>query len=283
MHPSRRDAFAAAAIVAAATTSASHAESSSNSGKLSQSVCRWCYGKTTLEKLAEQSKAMGYRSVELLNPKEAETVHGLGMTCAVLHMGGPITIPNGLNRPDNHEKILKTLSEGIDIAARMGIPNVICFSGNRKGLDDAQGLANCARGLKQVTGQAESKQVTIIMELLNSKVDHKDYMADRTAWGADLVQAVGSPRFKLLYDIYHMQIMEGDVIRTLTQHKESIGHYHTGGVPGRAEIDSSQELNYPAICRAIMKTGFNGYLGQEFIPRKDPMTSLADAFKICDV
>jgi hydroxypyruvate isomerase len=171
----------------------------------------------------------------------------------------------------------------IEFAAAEGIPNVICMSGNRKGMSDEEGLANCTTGLKRVVGFAEEMKVTICMELLNSKVDHKDYMCDRTPWGVALVKKVGSPRFKLLYDIYHMQIMEGDVIRTIRDNKAYIGHYHTGGVPGRHEIDESQELHYPAIVKAILDTGYTGYLGQEYIPLKQPVEALTLGFKICDV
>jgi hydroxypyruvate isomerase len=278
----RRQAMTAAGVLAVAP--AVHAfDTERPKGNLKQSVCRWCYGKIPLEKLAEESKRIGYQSIEILPPNEVLTVQKLGLTCAVLHMGGAINIGNCLNRPANHDKIEATLIEGIDFAAEHKLPNVICFSGNRNKMDDDEGLKNCAAGLKRVVGHAEKKGVTIVMELLNSKVDHKDYMCDRTPWGVRLVNAVGSPRFKLLYDIYHMQIMEGDVIRTIQDHKDAIAHYHTGGVPGRAEIDATQELNYTAICQAILKTGYTGYLAQEFIPRRDPLTSLAEAFGICDV
>ncbi len=279
---SRRQAIAATSILAVAP--AVHAfDSVRPKGNLKQSVCRWCYGKIPLEKLAEECKRIGYQSIEILSPKEVLTVKQLGLTCAILHMGGPINIGNCLNRPSNHDKIEAALNEGIDFAAEHRLPNVICFSGNRDKMDDDEGLKNCAAGLKRVVGRAEKKGVTIIMELLNSKVDHKDYMCDRTPWGVRLVNMVGSSRFKLLYDIYHMQIMEGDVIRTINDHKDAIAHYHTGGVPGRAEIDATQELNYSAICQAILKTGYTGYLGQEFIPRRDPIKSMAEAFTICDV
>jgi hydroxypyruvate isomerase len=163
------------------------------------------------------------------------------------------------------------------------MPNVICFSGNRKGMDDEEGLHNCVTGLKKIAGYAEKKRVTICLELLNSKVNHKDYMADHTDWGVRLVKAVGSERVKLLYDIYHMQIMEGDVIRTIRENIDCIGHFHTGGVPGRNEIDSTQELNYPAIVRAILETGYEGFIGQEFVPRRPPLESLAQGFEICNV
>ncbi len=225
------------------------AEAAKVNGHIKQSVCRWCYGKTPLEKLAEEAKRIGYRSIELLTPEEFKVVKPLGLTCAMV--SGACTIPDGFNRKENHERLEKAMREHIEFAAANGLPNVICFSGNRRGMSDDEGLANCAAGLKRVVGLAEQKNVTICMELLNSKVDHKDYMCDHTPWGVELVKQVGSPRFKLLYDIYHMQIMEGDVIRTIQENNEYIGHYHTGGNPGRHEIDETQELNYPAIVRAI--------------------------------
>jgi hydroxypyruvate isomerase len=193
------------------------------------------------------------------------------------------SIPDGLNREENHAKIEKELRTHIDFAAAEGLPNVICMSGNKRGLDDHQGLKTCAKGLKRVLGYAEEKKVTVCMEGLNSKVDHKDYMYDKTTWGVELCKLVGSDRFKLLYDIYHMQIMEGDVIRTIRKYKDFIAHYHTGGNPGRNEIDETQELNYPAIVKAILETGYKGYLGQEFIPKRDALTSLQQGFTICDV
>src|SRR5262249_35673304 len=193
------------------------------------------------------------------------------------------SIADGLNRKENHERIEKELRANLEFAAAEGIPNVLVMSGNRRGMADDEGLKNCAEGLKRVVGFAEEKKVTIWMEGLNSKVNHKDYMYDRTKWGVDLCKKVGSPRFKLLYDIYHMQIMEGDVIRTISECKEYIAHYHTGGNPGRNEIDDTQELNYPAIVKAIVKTGYKGFLGQEFIPKREPIASLTQAFAICDV
>lgn len=251
--------------------------------KLSQSVCRWCYGRIPLPKLAEAAKSAGYASIELLNPPQVGEIKPFGLTCAVLNGGPSISITNCLNRTENHDRIEKDLKAAIDFAAAEKIPNVICFSGNRKGMPDDVGLRNCAMGLKRVVGNAEQRGVTVIMEMLNSKKDHKDYMGDRTQWGVDLCKLVDSPRFRLLYDIYHMQIMEGDVIATIQKHHEFIAHYHTGGVPGRAEIDDTQELNYPAIVRAIQKTGYTGFIGQEFIPKRDALVSMAEGFKICDV
>jgi hydroxypyruvate isomerase len=196
---------------------------------------------------------------------------------------GTTTIPKGFNRLEHHREHVPSMLERIHACADAGLPNVICFSGNRAGMSEEEGLDNCVVGLKQIVGEAEKSGVTICMELLNSKVDHRDYMCDRTAWGVELVKRVGSERFKLLYDIYHMQIMEGDVINTIRREAAYIGHYHTGGVPGRHEIDDTQELNYPAVMRAIATTGFKGFVGQEFIPAKDPLTSLRQAVERCTV
>ncbi|MGL4553221.1 MAG: hydroxypyruvate isomerase family protein [Gemmataceae bacterium] len=258
----------------------SHEDAPKIKGNIKQSLCRWCYGKIKLPTLAAESKKLGYQSIELLSPKEVLEVKGFGLTCAVL---GGADIANGLNRKENHAKIIKQLTDGIEFAAAEGVPSVICMSGNRRGLADDKGLEVCAEGLKEVVGLAEKKKVTLVMEGLNSKVNHKDYMYDKTEWGVALCKKVGSDRFKLLYDIYHMQIMEGDVIRTIQAHHPYIGHYHTGGNPGRNEIDETQELNYPAIVRAIVATGYKGYLGQEFIPKREPIASLAQAFRLCDV
>jgi hydroxypyruvate isomerase len=248
-------------------------------GNIKQSVCQWCY-RIPLDKLAVEAAKMGYKSIELLTPEQYKVVKPLGLTCAMVKCK---SIPDGLNRKENHDWIEQELRNHIEFAAAEGLPNVICMSGNRKGMADEEGLENCAVGLKRVVGFAEEKKVTICMEGLNSKVNHKDYMYDKTSWGVALAKKVGSPRFKLLYDIYHMQIMEGDVIATIREYKDYIGHYHTGGVPGRHEIDETQELNYPAIVKAILQTGYKGYLGQEFIPARDPLASLAQGFRICDV
>jgi hydroxypyruvate isomerase len=257
------------------------AETEEAAGNIKQSVCRWCYGNIPLEKLAAEAKRIGYRSIELVTPAEFPIVKAAGLTCAML--SGACKIEDCFNRQENHDQLEKVLREHIEFAAANGLPNVICFSGNRRGMSDEEGLANCAAGLKQLVGFAEEKKVTICMELLNSKVDHRDYMCDRSPWGVELVKQVGSPRFKLLYDIYHMQIMEGDVIRTIQESKEYIGHYHTGGNPGRHEIDDTQELNYAAIVQGILDTGYEGFLAQEFIPARDPLESLAQGFRICDV
>jgi hydroxypyruvate isomerase len=269
--------------LAAAQVEGAAQETTGAKGRIKQSVCRWCYNSIPLDKLAAAAKKIGYQSIELLSkPDEIQTVKSAGLTCAMV---GGVSITKGFNRKEHHDKLVKELREKIDLAAAEGLPNVICMSGNRARLPDDEGLKNCALGLKRVVGLAEEKNVTVCMELLNSKVDHHDYMCDHTTWGVELVRRVGSPRFKLLYDIYHMQIMEGDVIATIRKHHDAIAHYHTGGVPGRHEIDETQELNYPAVVRAILATGYNGYLGQEFVPSKgrDPLASLAQGFRICDV
>ncbi len=281
--PTRRSALLAGAAGVGALALAARAadEAPKAKGNIKQSVCRWCYGRIPLEKLAEAAKKMGFQSVELLSAKDVLVVKKFGLTCAMMNTAG--SIGDGINRKANHARIEKQLRDNIEFAAAEGLPNVLVMSGNRRGMADEEGLANCAEFLKRVVGLAEEKKVTICMEGLNSKVDHKDYMYDKTKWGVELCKKVGSERFKLLYDIYHMQIMEGDVIRTLRQYKEYIGHYHTGGNPGRHEIDETQELNYPAIVKAILATGYTGFLGQEFIPARDPLTSLAQGFRICDV
>jgi hydroxypyruvate isomerase len=237
----------------------------------------------TLDELCRHAARIGYRGIDLLEPAEWPVVKKHGLACALGSLGGPLTIEKGLNRVENHGPILDALLKGIDLAAEAQVPNLVCFSGNRGGLSDEEGLENCARGLRQIAPRAEKKGVTLCVELLNSKVDHKDYMCDHTAWGAALVKRVGSPRVKLLYDIYHMQIMEGDVIRTIRENVGAIAHLHTAGVPGRHEIDERQELHYPAICRAIVETGYTGYLAQEFVPTDEPLKSLEAAFRICDV
>jgi hydroxypyruvate isomerase len=249
-------------------------------GNIKQSICRWCYGNIPLEKLAAEAVRIGYKSIELLSIEDYKVVKPFGLTCAMIRCK---SISDGLNRKENHDWIEKELETHIEFAAAEGLPNVICMAGNRKKMSDEEGLKNCTAGLMRVIGLAEKKNVTICMEGLNSKVDHKDYMYDYTKWGVNLCKKVGSPRFKLLYDIYHMQIMEGDVIRNIKENKEYIAHFHTGGVPGRNEIDDTQELNYPAIVKAILATGYTGYLGQEFIPKRDPVQSLAQGFSICDV
>jgi len=252
-----------------------------DTGKIRQSLCRWCYGKIELEALAATASRIGYKSIELVNPEDIPVLKKHGLTCAMIQGAG--TIGSCLNRIENHDRIAMEIRERIDFAAAENLPGVLCFSGNRAGMDDETGLRNSALGVKRFIGYAEKRGVTVCLELLNSKIDHKDYMADHTRWGVNLCREVGSERFKLLYDIYHMQVMEGDVIRTIRDFHQYIGHYHTAGVPGRNEIDDSQELYYPAIVEAIKQTGYQGFLGQEFVPAGDPVSSLEEAFRICDV
>ncbi len=250
-------------------------------GRLKQSVARWCYGKMPVEELARAAAEMGIRGVDLVDPEDWPTLKKHGLVCAIANGGGSIS--EAFNRKENHEKLEQQYREIIPRVAAAGFPNVIAFSGNRRGLSDQEGLENCVVGLSRVKGMAEEHGVTICLELLNSKVDHKDYQCDHTPWGAEVVRKVNSPRVKLLYDIYHMQIMEGDIIRTLRQNAQWIGHYHTGGVPGRHELDESQELNWNAIAKAIADTGFTGYFAHEFTPTRDPLTSLREAVRICTV
>ncbi|HEY4988807.1 MAG TPA: TIM barrel protein [Opitutaceae bacterium] len=250
-------------------------------GSFRHSACRWCYQKIPLDDLAREAKRIGLDSVELLDPEDWPVVQKHGLTCAMAN--GVTRIPEGLNRIEHHAVMVPGMIARIGACADAGLPNVICFSGNRGGMDDEVGLANCATALKQIVGEAEKRRVTVCMELLNSKINHHDYMCDHTVWGVELVKRVGSDRFKLLYDIYHMQIMEGDVVRTISENHAYIGHYHTGGVPGRHEIDDSQELNYPAIARAIKETGYRGFVAQEFIPVREPFASLAQAVALCTV
>jgi hydroxypyruvate isomerase len=251
-------------------------------GNIRHSVSQWCYGDIPLEQFAKACKDMGLESIELLGEKDWPIVRKAGLNCAV----GYATdwgIPKGFNRLYNHEKLISDFNAMIPKAAAAGVPTLICFSGNREGQDDNEGLLNCAKGLRQVMPVAEKYEVTIVIELLNS-YQHEDYQCDRTSWGAALCEMVGSDRFKLLYDIYHMQIMEGNVIDTITKYSQYIGHIHTGGVPGRHELDETQELYYPAIMNALVKTGYKGYVGHEFVPTmKDKLESLRRSVLICDV
>lgn len=289
---SRRTAFnraAGAALVAAAAPAMlplSAAETPAKlKGNIRHSVSKWCYGKIPLEEFCVAVKAMGIESVELLGENEWPVVVKHGLTCAMCN--GPDSIGYGWNRVEHHDKLLEGFEQAIPKVAKYGFPNIITFSGNRVGknykVSDEEGLENCVRGLKRLMPIAEKHKVSVVVELLNSKVNHKDYMADHTVWGVELCKRVGSERLKLLYDIYHMQIMEGDIIRTIQTYHSYFAHYHTGGNPGRNEIDDTQELYYPAIMKAIVATGFKGFVGQEFVPRRDPLTSLRQAIQICDV
>ncbi|HAV63418.1 MAG TPA: hydroxypyruvate isomerase [Verrucomicrobiales bacterium] len=252
-------------------------------GNVNHSVCKWCYPKVSLEDLCVAGKEIGLKSIELLTLEEIPTVKKHGLTCAMVS-GVPGGITRGLNRLENHDAILEWFANAAPRAAALECPQIICFSGNRAGLDDEQGIKNCVAGIKRLLPVAEKHNVTLVMELLNSKVNHADYQCDLSKWGVALCEAVGSPHFKLLYDIYHMQIMEGDMIATIRKHHQWFAHYHTGGVPGRNEIDESQEIYYPAVMRAIVATGFKGFVAQEFIPkREDKIASLHQGVDICDV
>ena len=255
-------------------------------GRLKLSVSRWPYGKFTLDQLCRMSRELGLDAIDLLEPDEWAVPRRYGLVCAM----GYATVPNpdtrltdGFNRVENHSWLIPAYQKAIPLAAAAKVPNVICFSGNRRGQNDDEGREICARGLAPLIPTAEQYGVTLCMELLNSKVDHPDYQCDHTAWGVALAKRVNSPRFKLLYDIYHMQIMEGDVARTVRDNINYIGHFHTGGVPGRHEIDHTQELDYHFVMKAIADAGFKGYVAQEFVPTKDPRKSLAEAVRICTV
>ncbi|MGH7577713.1 MAG: hydroxypyruvate isomerase family protein, partial [Longimicrobiales bacterium] len=252
---------------------------------LKQSVCKWPFREMSVDELAAAARDVGLVSIELIGPNDWPIVQEYGLTCAVAGAPGRAgNMTRGFNRLEDHEWLLPAYETILQRAADAGVPSVLCFSGNRGGdLSDADGLENCARGLSQLTPLAERVGVTLVIELLNSKIDHPDYQCDSTPWGVALVEKVGSQRLKLLYDIYHMQIMEGDVIRTIRDNHQYIAHYHTAGVPGRHELDESQELFYPAIMRAIKETGYQGYIGQEFIPTGDPIASLAEAVRVCNV
>ena len=255
-------------------------------GNINHSVCQWCYSSMPLEELVIAAKEIGIKSVELLQPNEWAVAKKHGLTCAMGYAAS-FGLNKGFNDITLHEQLLKEYAINIPKAAEAGLENVICFSGNANGLSAEQGLENCAKGLDPVMKIAAKYNIKVVMELLNSKVDHKDYQCDHTEWGVKLCEKLGSEQFKLLYDIYHMQIMDGDVIATIRKHHKYIAHYHTGGVPGRHELDENQELYYPAIMRAIVATGFKGFVAQEFIPsskeNKDKLAALKAAVMVCDV
>jgi hydroxypyruvate isomerase len=263
-----------------AALSISEVESMVKNGRINQAVSRWCYGKFSLDELCEVCTKIGIKGIDLLDPKDFATVKKHGLICTMVNTHG---LTKGINRTENHAECLAKIRTAIDAAAEHGFPNVISFPGNRAGMSDEQGVENSVAALKQIVGYAEEKKVTVCLEYLNSKVNHKDYMFDNMKWGVEVCKAVGSECVKILYDIYHAQIMEGDIIRTIRTNKDYIGHYHTGGNPGRNEIDETQELYYPAIMRAVVETGFTGYVAHEFTPKRDPLESLSNAVRICDV
>jgi hydroxypyruvate isomerase len=289
--------FLSASVAATAAASLAHRlEAADNAsalkGKINHSACKWCYKGIELDDLCRAGKEMGLSSIDLVDPPDFPTLKKHGLTSAMISFptikdsaGNDIgSIPFGFNNPAHHDLLVQAYEPHLKASADFGAKHVICFAGNRNGLDDEEGIKNCAIGLKRLMPLAEKLGITLVMELLNSRVNHPDYQCDKSAWGIELCKSIGSDRFKLLYDIYHMQIMEGDVIATIQAGHPYFAHYHTGGVPGRHEIDETQELNYPAIMRAIVETGYKGHVAQEFIPAKpDKLASLKQAVGICDV
>lgn len=267
-------------------TIADEIKSTNLKGNIHHSVCRWCFGGIPLEEFCAAAKKMGITAIDLVGPKDWPVLKKYGLYSSMCN-GAEINLTDGWNDKKYHAQLISNYSAMIPQVAEAGYKQLICFSGSRRGMDDETGWNNSVEGLKQVIGIAEKHGITLVMELLNSKIDHKDYQCDKTAWGVQLAKRLGSNNFKLLYDIYHMQIDEGDVIRTIRDHHQYIAHYHTAGVPGRHEIDESQELYYPAIMKAILATGFKGYVAQEFIPtaktNADKLTALEKAVQICDV
>ncbi len=255
-------------------------------GRINHSACKWCYSNISLDDFCKAGKEVGLVAVDLIDPKDFPILKRHGLVCSLVSnptidgLGG---ITKAFNRLEHHDKLVQAYEDYIKKTAEAGYERLICFSGNRARLDDEKGLENCAIGLKRLLPIAEKYKVTLIMELLNSKRTHPDYQCDHTAWGVELVKRLSSERFKLLYDIFHMQIMDGDVCDTIRENHRYFDHYHTGGVPGRNEIDETQELYYPRIMQAIVATGFKGYVAQEFIPKRDPIASLKQAIAICDV
>lgn len=289
MDISRRNALKKMGLLAGSATLPGLATSSvskdikKTEGQIKQSVCKWCYSDIPLDEFCEAAKKIGLKSVELLGPDDWPTLKKHGLTCAMPN-GAEIGLTEGFNDPQFHDQLAKNYNKVIPMVAEAGFDKIICFSGNRNGMDDQVGLQNAASGLKRILSTAEEHGVTVCMELLNSKIDHPDYMCDHTSWGVELVKKLGSDNFKLLYDIYHMQIMEGDVIRTIRNNDQYIAHYHTGGVPGRNEIDKTQELYYPAIMQAIVDTGYESFVAQEFVPSwDDKIKALQQGYDICNI
>ena len=256
-------------------------------GNINHSVCQWTYNFLSLDELCQVVKKIGFSNIDLLAPKDWPTVQKNGINCSMCYTAGKISLTEGWNHTENHSWLIKDYLEAIPLVAAAGYKNLICFSGNKKGMDDETGLKNMTEGIKQIIGLAEKNNVIVQIEVFNSKVNHPDYMADNTRWAIELCKRIGSPNFKILYDIYHMQISEGDIIATIKKNHEYFGHYHTAGVPGRHEIDDTQELYYPAIMKAIVETGYTGFVAQEFMPavkeNKDKIKALKKAVKICDV
>lgn len=283
----RRDALRAAVVggvgMASAGLVAGTGETTPLKGRLKHSVARWTFPKLSIVQLCEAVRGIGFAAIDLVGPEDWPTLKTHGVFSSMCN-GAELGLDKGFAAPQFHDELVDRYTRHIDLVADAGYHNLICFSGNRNGMDPQEGLANAEAGLKRILGHAEKRGVTLVMELLNSKVDHPDYLCDRSGWGVALCERLGSDRFGLLYDIYHMQIMEGDVIATIRKHHAFFKHYHTAGVPGRHEIGEDQELNYRAICRAIRDTGFDGYIAQEFVPAAaDPISSLREAIRLCDV
>ena len=273
--------IAAATVVPSAWAAEEEFKKVVKNGRINQSVSRWCYNKIPLDKFCNICAQMGLKGIDLLEPHELKSAKDAGLVCTMLFSH---SLTEGLAHTKNHDECIAKLTTSIDAASEYGFPNVVCFPGNRYGISEEDGIKNTVDGLKKIIGHAEQKNVTLCLEYLNSKVNHKDYMFDNMKFGVEVCKQVASDRLKILYDIYHAQIMEGDIIHTIQTHKQYIGHYHTAGVPGRNEIDDTQELYYPAIMKAILKTGYTGFVAHEFMPKAaDPLKSLAKAIEICDV
>jgi hydroxypyruvate isomerase len=251
-------------------------------GNIHQSVARWCYQKIALDDLCKAGVEMGLKGIDLLQPEEFEIPGRYGLTCSMGYVGAG-DIKKALNRVENHDAIEASLRKNIPLAVKAKVPNIITFSGNREGMSDEEGARNCIVGLRRLRPLIEDSGLILCMELLNSKVNHHDYMCDHTAWGVRVMEEVGSPNIKLLYDIYHMQIMEGDLIATIQANSKWLGHFHTGGVPGRHELNDTQEVNWAGVMRGIAATGYKGYVAHEFVPTGDPLTSLRQAVDLCDI
>ena len=249
-------------------------------GRIKQGVSRWCYGGIPDAEFYRACVDMGILGIDLVGPDAWAGLKEFGLicTCTPSH-----SLTKGLNHKENHAECIARITDAVNATSAAGFPNVVCFSGNREGISEEEGADNCVEGLKKVAALAEAKNVTLVVELLNSKVDHKDYQADSTAWTVDICKRVGSPRVKVLYDIYHMQIMEGDLIRTIRENIDYIGHFHTGGNPGRHELDNTQEISHIPVMQAIAESGYQGYVGHEFVPTRDPLTCLREAVALCDV
>jgi hydroxypyruvate isomerase len=289
IHLNRRSFLTASAAAAGTIIFPSHSRAIQDekkivkNGRLKQSVCRWCYGKIPDEQFFKAVIEMGLTAVDLLPPKQWESARDMGLVCSMGSGFPAAKIPDGLNDKKNHDAILKGIEEHVEKAAKAGVPNMIAFFGNKRGRSDEEAIENCIEGLNRIKPLMEQHKVTLAVEILNSKVDHKDYQGDRSWFAFKIIKAVASPYVKVLFDIYHVQIMEGDVIRTIRDNMDSICHFHTGGVPGRHELDDTQELQWRSVAKAIADKGYKGFMAHEFIPTRDPLTSLREAVALCDV